>query len=208
MLRDLSRPLRIISVGSLVRKKGHHDLIASCRVLANEGVQFTCTIVGDGPERVTLQAQIQRLGLQEHVHLAGALIQARVFDALDEHDLFVLASVVTSNGNRDGIPVALMEAAHSALPIVSTNVSGIPELIRHHETGMLVQPGCPGMLAETIMTLAAKPALCSMLGANAQLCVAQSFSIAKSVDQLSNVFLQIAWPKLAPRDLSASITAS
>ena len=190
--RTSSQTLHILSVGSLVKKKGHHDLIAACGLLRERGVAFFCTIIGAGPEHAALSAQINRLGLRDHVQLAGALPHDAVLDALSTHDVFVLASVVTANGNRDGIPVALMEAAHAAMPIISTNVSGIPELIRNDDTGVLLPSGDVPALANALMLLSSNRNIGRALGARARTAVAKDFSIRGSCVQLAALFAQIA----------------
>ena len=186
--RPTGTPLRILSVGSLVSKKGHTYLIDACHLLAKRGLDFTRAIIGGGREESALRQQIGALGLQNQVELLGARSHPEIIAAYHQHDLFVLASVVAPNGDRDGIPVVLMEAGAMGLPLVSTRVSGIPELVRHGQTGLLVPPGDPDALAQAIMSLAANPKMRTQLGKNARTLVEAEFSIESSADRLAVLF--------------------
>lgn len=183
--------LRIVSVGSLVHKKGHHILVDACHLLKERGFEFVCTIIGGGPELRALKRRINTRGLGEHVRLSGALSQPYIRQAYQEHDVFVLACVVAPNGDRDGIPVALMEAGDNCLPLVSTTVSGISELVRHNDTGILVEPDDPRALADALEMLARDPALREKLGQSACTLVNAEFNIARTSSQLANVFRKI-----------------
>jgi colanic acid/amylovoran biosynthesis glycosyltransferase len=190
--RGLDQPigsvLRILSVGSLVAKKGHLTLIRACYLLRERGSKFSCTIIGGGPEDFALRQQIEGYGLQLHVRLLGACSHPEIMAAYDEHDLFVLACTVAPDGDRDGIPVALMEAGKKGLPLVSTAISGIPELVRDGETGILVPPDDAIALGDTIARLAADPALRARLGRNARELVETEFSIESSTVRLAALF--------------------
>jgi glycosyltransferase involved in cell wall biosynthesis len=179
--------VRILCVGSLNAKKGHDYLIRACRVLKERGLSFSCTIIGGGVREAKIRDEIASYGVQEQVTLRGPCTQPEVIDALHEHDVFVLASVVAPNGDRDGIPVVLMEAGAAGLPVVSTHVSGIPELVRHGQTGWLVPPGDEHALADAIATLAGNPALRRRLGRNARAVVEAEFNIEASASRLEQV---------------------
>lgn len=183
--------VRILSVGSLVAKKGHTYLIAACHQLKKQGVNFSCTIIGDGPEIHELNKQIQECNLQNQVRLLGARSHPEIISAYHQHDLFVLACIVTPNGDRDGIPVVLMEAGAAGLPLISTNVSGISELVRHGQTGWLI-PSCDSpALADAIAFLAAEPALKVRIGQNAQVLVETEFNITSNALQLASLFQSV-----------------
>ena len=140
----------ILSVGRLVEKKGTADVIRACALLRDRGLAFTCTIVGSGPMRQSLQALIDEFSLHNHVVLAGAMPHERLAALFESADAFVLASAIAEDGDRDGIPNVLVEAAAARVPIITTSVSGIPELIDHGNTGLLVEPHAPAMLADAI----------------------------------------------------------
>jgi glycosyltransferase involved in cell wall biosynthesis len=184
-------PIRILSVGSLLLKKGHNYLIDAFKILSNNGLNFTCNIIGGGPNEEALNKQIQELGLQNQVKLLGAKSHPEIIMAYSQHDLFVLASVISPSGDRDGIPVVLMEAGAMGLPLISTRISGIPELVRHGQTGLIVPPGDPQALAEAITSLAADPTKRKQLGNNARNLVEAEFSIDSSVDRLAVLFQKI-----------------
>jgi glycosyltransferase involved in cell wall biosynthesis len=141
----------IVSVGRLVPKKGFVHLIRACELLARRGIAFRCLIVGGGPEQEALQAAITAGKLEEKVLLLGP--QPNVRQYLQHADLFVQPCVLDASGDRDGIPTTLMEAMAMQLPVISTNVSGIPELVQHEQTGLLVPPANPEALAHAICRL-------------------------------------------------------
>lgn len=128
----------ILSVGRLVPKKGMTDVVAACTVLAQRGIRFRCVIVGEGPLRETLQAQIDSSGLQAQVQLTGAMNHDQLLTWYQRAALFVLAPRILADGDRDGIPNVIVEAMAAGVPVVSTRVSGIPELVLTDETGLLV----------------------------------------------------------------------
>jgi glycosyltransferase involved in cell wall biosynthesis len=148
---------RILSVGRLVEKKGHDDLIEACALLHRQGHQFQCTIVGEGPLRGALAAQISRLSLEGVVTLEGAMTHSVLIARYRQADLFALAPRIADDGDRDGIPNVIAEAMAAGVAVVSTEVSGIPELVLHERTGLLVQPNDPGALAEAIRRMLVNP---------------------------------------------------
>ena len=189
--RPANGPVKVLSVGSLVAKKGHACLIAACELLNQRGLDFRCTIIGSGPDEPALRRQIQQSGLQERVKILPACPHPEVMDAYQQHDLFVLASVVAADGDRDGIPVVLMEAGAFGLPLISTEVSGIPELVRHGQTGWLVPPRHVAALADAISALALDPALRARLGRNARALVEDEFSSTRNAARMASLFRQI-----------------
>lgn len=149
------RPPLILSVGRLVPKKGHDDLIAACAILRSRGVEFRCRIVGDGGLHSELQAQIDSAGLNDVVTLDGAMTHKELIALYGEAQLFALAPRITDDGDRDGIPNVIAEAMAIGVPVVSTEVSGIPELVRDGVTGALVPPRDPDALADKMAMLLA-----------------------------------------------------
>ena len=146
-----NQPSRIVSTGALNKKKGHDVLIEACGFLRSAGVQFCCEIIGGGELQRDLESLIYQLNLNDYVKLLGPLPQSEVRAKLYGADLFVLACRVTSNNDMDGIPVSLMEAMAVGVPVVSTSISGITELI-HCDWGNLVPPENPASLAESMRT--------------------------------------------------------
>jgi glycosyltransferase involved in cell wall biosynthesis len=152
-VREGREPALLLAVGRLDPIKGFDVLLDALARLAAAGVPFRCRIIGEGPRRPDLEAAIARLGLADHVELAGACAQDAVQAALRAATLFVLPCVVAPDGNRDGIPVALMEAMAAGTPVVSTHVSGIPELVADGSEGLLVPPGDAAALAAALVRL-------------------------------------------------------
>jgi glycosyltransferase involved in cell wall biosynthesis len=184
--------LGILSVGSLLGKKGHRYLISACDHLRTKGVNFACTIIGGGPDEQALLRQIREYGLQDRIRLMGPRTQPEIIAEYQRHDIFVLASVIAPNGDMDGIPVVLMEAGAMGLPLVSTRISGIPELVQQGYSGLLVDPEDPPALADVLASLAADPALRAKLGRNARALVETSFEIGRNTQALRAVLMEIA----------------
>lgn len=185
----LSAPL-ILSVGRLVPKKGLNDLIAACALLRARGVPFRCAIVGEGPLRHALEAQIREAALEGIVSLLGAMTHDRLLALYGTAQLFALSPRIMEDGDRDGIPNVLAEAMAAGLPVVSTHVSGIPELVDHGETGLLVGPKDPNALADAIEHLLSHPADGRRLGAAARRKMEANFECwetAKAVQRLLHV---------------------
>lgn len=183
-------PLSILSVGSLIEKKGHPYLIQACQQLEARGLDFRCTIIGGGPDEERLRKLIRDCNLEGRVILAGACQRDQVLEAYRQSDVFVLACVVAPDGDRDGIPVALMEAMALHIPVISTRVSGIPELVRHLDTGWLVPERDPGAIADAIAQLAGDAELRARLARSGRALVEQEFEIKGNVQRLMDVFRQ------------------
>jgi glycosyltransferase involved in cell wall biosynthesis len=186
-----NRVFEITSVGSLLKKKGHEYLIRACKELETRRVDFRCVIVGGGRLRQPLQALIQHLNLEDRVILVGTQTQTWVRDRLRKSDLFALACVVTDGGGRDGIPVAMMEALAMEVPVISTSVSGIPELIHHEETGLLVPQRDANALAAAIARLAKDEPLRQKLIRKGRTLVEREYDISKNANRLAGLFQRV-----------------
>jgi len=136
-IRPAEPAFEIFSVGRLVPKKGFDILIKACLCLSEVGIDFKCRIVGDGPLEQELTRLITTSGLQDNVELAGAVAPEKIIDYYERADIFVLPCIILENGDRDGIPNVIAEAMAMELPVVSSKVSGIPELVVDGETGYL-----------------------------------------------------------------------
>jgi len=180
----------IVSVGRLDPIKGFDVLVPALALLKQRGVSFHCTVIGEGPQRVQLEAQRTAASLQEQLEFPGAKPQEAVREALSDCTIFVMPSVTTPEGNQDGIPVALMEAMATGSAVVSTTVSGIPELVRHEENGLVVPPGNALALADALQRLLADAALRRRLGAAARKTVAREFDARIEADTLLKVMGQ------------------
>src|SRR5262249_9256557 len=145
-----SNPPLIIAVGRLIPKKGFADLIRTCALLLGRGKSFRCEIIGEGPLENELCLQIDELHLQNNVVLTGTMPQTQLRGRLTAANVFVLPSVIDSDGGMDNLPTVIMEAMATGLPVVSTNIGVIPEMVIENETGFLVQPGDAAAMAVAI----------------------------------------------------------
>jgi glycosyltransferase involved in cell wall biosynthesis len=178
----------ILSVGRLIEKKGLGDLLAAVDILRRRGRCFRVEIIGTGPLKSTLKAEVRRRGLEDVVTFLGAQPQEVVHRAFRRATVFALPCVVTSQGDRDGIPTVLLEAMASGVPVVSTTVSGIPELIDSGHDGLLVAPHDPGMLADALGLLLADAELRDRLAQAARHKIETEFAIDRSAQQLLALF--------------------
>lgn len=182
------RPLSIIAVGRLIEKKGFADLIEACAILAGYGLAFRCQIIGTGPLDGDLRAQIERLGLQGHVQLTGPLPRSEVIKRVQDAAVLAAPSVVASDNNQDGLPMVLLEAMALGTPCVSTNVTGIPEVLHDGETGLMVGQHDPPGLAAAFERLLTDPALRAQLSGQARHLVEAEFDIQRTTRQLRTIF--------------------
>jgi hypothetical protein len=175
---------RILSVGRLVAFKGFEQLIRACAELARRGVDFTCEIIGDGPLRDNLQAEIDKLSVSSRVTLLGSLSQGAVFDKLRAADIFALASVMDRQGASDVFPTVIIEAMAAARPVVSTQLAGIPESVEHRQTGLLVPPGDTIALIDALERLIRDSELRLQYGRAGRTRIEEHFRIEQTVAPL------------------------
>ncbi|PSB23063.1 colanic acid biosynthesis glycosyltransferase WcaL [filamentous cyanobacterium CCP1] len=181
-------PPNILAVGRLVEKKGFSVLINACKVLRDQGAQFTCQIVGTGELEADLRHQIVELGLQDIVTLMGPRPQGELVQLMQSAAVFAAPCVVGSDCNRDGLPTVLLEAMALGVPCVSTDVTGIPEVLRHQETGLMVPQHNPIALAQAISQLLIDGELRVQLATQARKLIEQDFDIHRNTAHLRTVF--------------------
>jgi glycosyltransferase involved in cell wall biosynthesis len=179
-----STPLRILSVGRLVAKKGYDDLLHALRLLQDRGLDFFFTHIGSGDLEPNLRWQIGALGLQDRVTLLGTLPRHKVLEHYRQSHCFALASKVADDGDRDGIPNVLVEAMAVGLPVISTRVSAIPELVEDGVSGILVEPADPAALADALQNLRNQDHHSAKLARQARLRVEQNFDNRRCVVRL------------------------
>jgi glycosyltransferase involved in cell wall biosynthesis len=181
--------LAVLGVGRLVPKKGFDTLVEACGLLDADDVPFSARIVGeDGEHADELRRRIARLRLDGRVELAGPTGQAGLLDEYSRASAFCLPCRVLDNGDRDGIPNVLVEAMACGVPVVTTPVSGIPELVRDGENGLLVPPDDPEALAAAILRLRDDPALRRRLGEQGRATVRARFDGDRLAGELVALF--------------------
>ena len=180
---DENRVPVILSAGRMTEKKGFDLFIAALKLLHDRGISFEAKIIGDGPLMPDIKRRIETSALKGQVELPGALPHEAVLTAIHNCCLFVLACRRAENGDIDGIPVVLMEAMAAAKPVVSTSLSGIPELVQPG-TGLLVPPESPEKLADAMAALLKDREEAGKMGQKGQQVVAHSFSIQGQVERL------------------------
>ena len=179
----------LLTVARLVPKKGHKYLLDALSVLGSRGISAHWTIVGEGPERDSLTERAAELDLSDRIRFVGAADSTHVKSLLAEADLFVLPCIKDSEGDMDGMPVALMEAMAAGVPVISTPISGIAELISDRVNGLLVEPENADALADAIESLVKDQDLCQRLVASARMRVREACDLAAIVREMADVFL-------------------
>lgn len=186
-LRSDRRPT-ILAVGRFVPKKGFDVLLDACALLVRDGARFTCRLVGGGSEEGSLRARATALGLGQVVQFDGPLPQREVMAALREATVFAAPCVVAEDGDRDGLPTVLVEAMALGTPCVATDVVGIPELVRHRETGLLVPPQDAPALAVALRALLEGPALRLQLATDARALIEAAFDVRRNAALVRALF--------------------
>lgn len=181
-------PPLIVSVSRLVEKKGLTYLIAACDLLRRWDCAFRCQIVGTGPLETTLRSQIAQHQLGPWVEITGPKPQGEVFQLLKQATVFAAPYVVGKDGNRDGLPTVLLEAIALGTPCVGTDVTGIPEIIAHQKTGLLVAQNDPEQLAKALQTLLHQTELHSHFAQAARQRLEQAFDLQRNAAQLRQLF--------------------
>ena len=179
------KALSIVMVGTLHEVKGQAHLIEACRIAHTAGVELECRIVGDGSDARRLRRLIGDAGLAGRVRLVGPKPRSEVAALLREADVLVAPSVPTRSGRREGIPVVIMEAMASGLPVVASRLSGIPELVEDGRTGILVVPGDAHAIADALIRLHQDPSLAQRLGAEARRRVLDEFDVGRNAARLA-----------------------
>jgi colanic acid/amylovoran biosynthesis glycosyltransferase len=183
---------RIISVGRLVEKKGFPDLLQACALLQQRGISFDCEIIGGGPLEAALRLEVDRLGLAGVVQLSGMQPQAFVRQRLREARVFALAAQTEGDGGSDNLPTVIMEAMAAGLPVVSTRVAGIPEMVDPGATGALTPERDPAALADALAAYLTDPALAQTHGAFGRERAREKFSVDPAARTLARHLVERA----------------
>src|SRR6266404_4272685 len=180
----------VLSAGRLVEKKGFTDLIKACRILRNWGVCFRCEIVGAGPLKNHLQNFVAESGLEHTVKLRGQMPQHELREHYLKAMVFALPCVVAADGDRDILPNVLKEAMAVGVPVITTQLDGIGELVTNEETGLLVGCGDSEALAKSLRRLLSDAALRRRLATQARKVIEERFDLQKNFGLLRNLLLE------------------
>jgi len=183
------RPDRIVAVGRLVEKKGFGDLVEACSLLRDLGRHFSCRIIGAGPREGDLRNAISRMGLEGVVTMSGPLPQSEIRREVGSAAVFAAPCVVGEDGNRDGLPTTLLEAMALGTPCISTDVTGIPEILQHGETGLMVPQHAPKELAFAMDRLLLDPSERVRLAVGARGVIERGFDVHHNTARLRQAFL-------------------
>ena len=187
--RKLSNPkIRILSVARLVEKKGLLFLLRAIKLLIDKGYRAHCTIIGKGPLRKKMEKYVKDFGLYNYVDIPGFLPQSELKQYFINADIFILPCIVAENKDRDGLPNVILEAMVMGVPVISTNISAIPEVIEHRETGFLVREKDEQAIVNTITELWNDRKLYMKISEDSKRKIFKEFSIERSTDELVTIF--------------------
>lgn len=181
------RPPVVLAVGRLVEKKGFGVLLDACRLLTDDGVDLRCRIVGSGELDGALNEHVARLGLGDVVEMTGPLPQPDVREAMRGASVLAAPCVVGTDGNQDGLPTVLLEAMALGTPCVSTDVTGIGEIVRDEDTGLLVPQRDAAALARAIARLLHDRALRTKVATEARALVERDFDVRRQARDLDDL---------------------
>ncbi len=200
---------QMLCVASFREVKGHRYLLEACTLLLERGVEFLCHLVGDGPLLSQVKRKVSGAGLEKVVCFHGALPRSQVVKMMQSADVAVLPSVLDPRGRREGIPVTLMEAMACGLPVISSDLSGIPELVETGKTGILTRPRDSHAIADALERLSKSPEIRSRMGQAGRENVIKEFNLHKNTAKLAELFCAVQSsptnPATARRFFSGSV---
>ena len=178
----------IVAAGRLIDKKGFDTLVDACAALAARGVPFSCRVYGTGPLLASLQLRARQAGLTDRVAFPGWAAPEQLRQVMTDATVFTMPSRIAKGGDRDGIPNVVLEAMAASLPVVATDVSGIPEAVVHHQTGLLVEPDNAVALADALQHVLSDGAAGRAMGAAGRQRVLDEFTIEAATSRLRAIF--------------------
>lgn len=196
----INKVFQIACIASFEEVKGHKYLIRAIELLKERDIQFQCHLVGEGPLREQIERQCKSSGLNGRIQFHGALTRTEIAKLFQQIDVMVLPSVPTSNGKREGIPVALMEAMACGIPVISSNLSGIPELVMHDVTGILTEPSDVTGIFDGLQKMVQNSLFRQHLGSAGRDFVLNEFNQDQSIEQLVSLFCK--QPKICIKAVS------
>jgi colanic acid/amylovoran biosynthesis glycosyltransferase len=183
-------PYQVLALGRFDRIKAFAGLLQACGILQRAGFDFHLTLAGDGPRKLQLKYWTFRLGLKNHISYPGFIPHNRVSELFRSADIFVMSSAVHKSGDRDGLPNVIMEALLHRLPVVATNVCGIPEVIINNETGLLVREKDPSALAAAIRKMTTNRSAALEMAEKGRELVLRKFDAAANHGRLFDLFME------------------
>jgi glycosyltransferase involved in cell wall biosynthesis len=189
------RPPHIVAVGRLEERKGYADLIAACALLKERGRTFRCSIIGSGPLATELRREIARVGLESVIELSGSRPNSHVIKQMRNAAVFAAPCREANNGDRDGLPTALLEAMALGTPCVATSITGIAEAVRDGVTGLLVPESNAHALADAVQRLLDDAALRVDLAGRARRLMEEEFDVRRTAARLRELFTSCARPR-------------
>lgn len=190
-----------LSIGRLIEKKGFEPLIETCALLDQKGFNFTCEIIGEGPLEKKLKSLIQLRHLEGKVKLLGPQSQSFIIDKLQKSYLFVLPCVTEKDGGKDNLPTVIIEAMACGLPVLSTHLAGVPEMVIDGKNGLLVEEKNVPQLATALEKLLKNPELVAQFGQQSRKLAEEKFALEITTQQLKQLLLRYNsfWQRLLGR---------
>jgi glycosyltransferase involved in cell wall biosynthesis len=182
------RPPLILAVGRLVEKKGFVDLVHACAILSERGLDYRCRIIGAGVLKADLQERIEKVGLEDRINLVGPRPQNEVSEEMRNAAVLAMPCIVGDDGDRDGLPNVIQEALALGTPVVSTDVTGIPEVVRDGQTGLQVPQRDPHSLADALEQLLTDSDLRVSLARGARTLIEEEFNIHRNTARRRALF--------------------
>ncbi|MEB3165290.1 MAG: glycosyltransferase [Cyanobacteriota bacterium] len=182
----------VTAVGRLVEKKGFADLLQACHLLRQRGVDLPVRLIGSGPLEASLRQQVAELKLDDLVTLLGPRTHGEIIEEVSSAAMFVAPCRIASDGNRDGLPTVLLEAMALGTPCISTDVTGIPEVIIHEQTGLLVEQANAEALAAAMLRLLHSQQEASTLARNGRALIEKSFDVNANAESLIALYQRAA----------------
>ena len=182
------KSIDVLSIGNLVEKKGHRYLIEACEILKRKGIPLKCVIIGEGPEKPRLERMIHELRLEQQVQIEPRRAQTELPTTYAQSRIMVLPTVITAKGDRDGIPNVLLEAMAMGVPVISSDIPNLAELIENGWDGVLVPPGAAQSIAEAIQALLMDTNRSERIAARAMEKIRTNFDSKRNIQYVADMF--------------------
>ena len=188
---NFSKIFQMLNIGSLQPYKGQEFLIRACAILRDDRIPFKCMIIGQGELRQALLSLVNKLKLNDQVQLAGGKTEDEIREMLPNFDCYIQPSIITESGKMEGIPVANMEAMACGIPVIATEISGVPELVRDGKSGYLVPPANVDALVKAIKNVIQNPQKAFRIAQSGRRFVKREFALFQNMSELDHLFRQL-----------------